>query len=427
MSKMRRPVPREVRLSNGLTLVHLHTANDPISACHLFIPGGTGQEPQEKLGISTLSWSLLLKGTEKRSARQLAEDIESIGASLGAGATHDYAEISCHAISDYFLQALQIMSEALFTSVFIESEIEKEKAALIAAIRSKKESIFSVASESLNTNLFPNHPYARPSSGYEETVKNLTQYDLLDWRRKTMVPNGAILSVASNLPFDEVLKDVEKFFGPTHWPKSKKVISFSKKTLLPKKPVYIQKTEHFEQAYLLIGYPAPPVESDDYIPLKVLSAVLGGGMSARLFQQLREKEGLAYDVGAFYASKKHGSAFVSYMGLQASRLKEAKARILLALEDVRKKKIPLRELNEVKNYVKGTYILDHQTNSQRAHYLGWWRTLGLGPTFDGEYIKRLDRVTPAHVLAAAKRVFSKNTVTIEIIPEKFKKAAGDAA
>jgi predicted Zn-dependent peptidase len=111
------------------------------------------------------------------------------------------------------------------------------------------------------------------------------------------------------------------------------------------------------------------------------------------------------------------------MGLQPSKLEEAKTRILKALDSVRTKKIPIKELNEVKNYIKGTFILDHQTNSQRAHYLGWWKILGLGSGFDRQYIKEVDKVTSESVLRAAKKVLNTPSITVEIYPKKLSEGA----
>ncbi len=411
---------KEAKLSNGLKLIHLHTLNDPISACHLFIPGGSDRETDAQSGLTYLMWSLLTKGTDRRSARQIAEDIESIGASIGAGVTHDYSELSCHAVSEYFLKSLEIMAEVLFRTVYVPSEVEKERSALISGIRAKKESIFTIANESLNNQLYGRHPYARPSSGNEQSVAAITIEHLTKWHKKTVQPDGAVMAVASNWSFDRVKDEIESMFGSRQWKKSAKTaMKTAVKTPAVKSASTERLLEKFEQAYLLIGFAAPAVSEKDYGALKILNACLGGGMSARLFQQLREQEGLAYDVGAFYPSKKCGSAFVTYMGLQPSRLEEAKTRIHSALDEMRNKPITAKELSETKNYIKGTYILDHQTNSQRAHYLGWWKILGLSSDFDKGYISLVDRVTVSDVHRVAKKVLGSPSITVEIYPAKL--------
>jgi len=410
--------PVLLKLSNGVTLIYLETENDPISACHLFLPGGVGEEPVDKSGVTTLRWSLLLKGTKHRNARQLAEDIESLGASIGAGATHDYSEISCHSVSEHFSKTLEIMGEVIFQPVFVPQEVEKEKIALIAAIRSKKESIFSVASEELNKRMFPNHPYGRPSSGEEKSVEKFTVQDLLRAQKNILTPSRAVLAAASNMPVAEVKPLFEKIFGASVWAKTKEKKGRLAESAPNKTPQCVERIEHFEQAFLLTGVSAPSIQSKDYVALKLLNSILGGGMSARLFQQLREKEGLAYDVGSYYPTKLKGSSFVIYMGLQFARLEESKKRIQTLLDDIQKKKVSATELAETKSYMKGTYILDHQTNSQRAHYLGFWHMLGLTAAYDHEYIRKIDAVTAVQIQKAAKKYFGKPFITIEIHPQK---------
>lgn len=413
------PVTRQKRLLNGLTLIHLHTTNDPVSACHLLLPGGSSRESTLKAGATSMLWSLLTKGTEKKSARQIAEEIEGIGASIGAGATHDYSEISCHSISEFFMDSVQIMAEVLFRPAFHPAEIDKEKNAMMAAIRSKKESIFTVASEELNRHLYGKHPYAQATSGTEESVASLTPAHLSAWHKQTVIPNKAVLAIASNISFENILPRISDLFGPKSWKKRAHRSAFKLPPTSPfNKSNTVRMLEKFEQAYLLLGFSAPAIDSKDFIPLKLLNACLGGGMSARLFQQLREKEGLAYDVGSFYASKKAGSAFVVYLGLQPARLDEAKQRITKVLDEIITKRIPVKELSEVKNYIKGTYILDHQTNSQRAHYLGWWHALNLGAGFDRTYLSMVDRVTGDDVLRVARKILGGKSISIEIYPKK---------
>lgn len=408
----------EIKLSNGLTLLHLYTQQDPISACHLFLPGGTSQEQPSQLGLTTLRWTLLLKGTTTRNAKKLAEDIEMLGGSIGAGATHDYSEVSCHSASVYFSSVLKIMAEVLFHPLFKQEEVSKEREALVAAIRSKKESIYSTASEQLNQHLYHNHPYARPNSGVEKTVSKLTADDLHLWNKTALSPNGAILVIATDIPFVKMKKVVFDLFGPSAWSNAKgPSLTKIRQTKAPERASTTRLHEKFEQAYLMMGFPTGGIHSKNYLAVKVLNAALGGGMSTRLFQELREKEGLAYDVGSYYASKLYGSAFVIHMGLQASNLEKARKRIEEILLDVKENGIPEDELRLVKNYLKGTYLLDHQTNSQRAHYLGWWKILGKPTTFDRDYIQKINNVTAKHVRETARELYKKKPIVVEIQPQ----------
>ncbi|MFN0118138.1 MAG: M16 family metallopeptidase [Elusimicrobiota bacterium] len=413
---------KEIRFSNGVTIIYSFTEKNPISACHLFLPQGTGTEPLSKSGVTTLLWSLLLKGTKQRTAKEIAELMESRGASIGAGATHDYSEVSCHSISENFPLVLDLFSEVLFEPLFDKQEVEKERRALIAGIQSKKESIYSIASEELNKFLFENHAYSRPSSGIESTVKELSVEDLNDRHQSILSPHGVVLSIATNHTLKLLLPQLTKIFGSEKWKENKKEKKHGKifETPIPPKSIEFEKSEHFEQAFLMMGFPAAPIASKDYVILKVFNGVLGGGMSTRLFQELREKHGLAYDVGSYYVSKKAGSSWVVYIGLQESRIEEAELKIKEVLNEISSKKIPAKELEEVKSYLKGSFILDHQTSSQIAHYLGWWKILGLRPNFDREYLKKINGVSSQKILTTVKKYLSLPSVTIRILPGKNK-------
>lgn len=403
---------------NGLTVLYRQTQSDPICAAHLLLPFGAAHEPAHQAGITTLSWALLNKGTRTRPARKLAEEIESMGAFIAAGASHDYSEMSCHSISDVFEKTLEIMADMLFEPSFLASEVEKERNALLASIRARKESIFTVTQENLHLHLYRSHPYARPASGHEETVKNLKADDLINWHKKISCPKGAILSLASSIPFESMATTLEGLFGPSRWeqPANDSLGEVTHPVSL-KNAVQQTHRSKFEQAYLMYGFSAPELTSPDYIPLKVLGGILGGGMSARLFQNLREKNGLAYDVGAYYPTRKWGSGFLIYMGLQHSRIKEAKQRILQELARLQNESVPIDEFRQAVNYLKGTFILDHQTNSQRAHYMGWWEILGRGSDFDRVYLEKLDAVTPKDVHAISQRYLSQPYVLIETHPK----------
>jgi predicted Zn-dependent peptidase len=413
---MKKTALHRSRLSNGIRVIYLHTPNDPISACHLFLPDGSAFDSAAKGGLSTLGWSLITKGTKYRNARQIAEDVESMGASIGGGATHDYSEVSCHAVSVDFVKTLAIMSETLLCPSFQPEEIEKERASLIAGIKSKKDSLFTVASERLNATLYGSHPYARSSSGTEQSVSKLTRAHLVQWHKTQIHPNGAVLCVASDIAPKLLQPELERLLGSSAWPRGKQTVRAIPKTKLVAAPKHLRFQEKFEQAFIAIGYSAPGLADKDYLPLKVFNALLGGGMSTRLFQRLREERGLAYDVGSYYASKKAGSSFVIYMGLQAAHVAEALQRIEDLVKETVDKPLPATEVRDVKNYIYGSHILDHQTNNHRARYLGWWSILGMDPNFDFRYPALVQKISGEQIRRVAQKIVKRPSITVEIKP-----------
>ncbi len=413
---MKKSAIHRSRLSNGIRVIYLHTPDDPISAAHLFLSEGSSFDSVAKGGLSTLGWSLITKGTKYRNARQIAEDVESMGASLGGGAGHDYSEVSCHAVSLDFVKTLAIMSETVLYPSFQSEEIEKERASMIAGIKSKKDSLFTVASEKLNAALYGAHPYGRPSTGTEQSVAAITRAGLVQWHKQQVHPNGAVLCVASDIAPKQLGPELERLFGSTVWPRKKMTPRAIPKTKPLSTSKHLKFQEKFEQAFLAIGYSAPALADKDYLSLKIFNALLGGGMSTRLFQRLREERGLAYDVGSYYASKKAGSSFVIYMGLQAVHVPEALQRIHDLVKETLEKPLPAREIRDVKNYIYGSHILDHQTNSHRARYLGWWLILGMDPNFDFRYPALVQKISGEQIRRVAQKIVKRPSVTIDKKP-----------
>lgn len=404
-------------LSNNLKIVYQQTPKNPVSAAHFFFNQGTAGERENERGVTTLMWSLLLKGSKKRNARQLAEDLEAIGAHMSGGASHDNSHASCHAIADYFPKTLEIFAETFFNPTYLPAEVEKEKTALLAAIEAKKESIFSVAQDEMYVHLYHKHPYGIPTIGDKQTIPLLFRDQLNKRHKEIAVPNGTVLSLASPLPFKTLLPQIKRHFGETAWPKARTLSKtelqapskITKQMLMQKHP--------FEQAYLMIGFPAIPISSPDYVPLKLLAITLGGGMSSRLFQSLREERALAYDVGAYLAGRRKGSAFVIYMGLQHAKLDQAREEIFRELKRIQEETISKEELERVKSYFKGSFILDHQTNSQRSYYIGWSVSAGKGTNYDKDFLRTIEKITPASLKRVAQKYLGSSHITVEIVPK----------
>ncbi|MFN3966637.1 MAG: M16 family metallopeptidase, partial [Endomicrobiia bacterium] len=222
-----------------------------------------------------------------------------------------------------------------------------------------------------------------------------------------------IFVVVGNVSFNEVKNTIEKYFR--NIPKGEKpekklpVLYPSQKSIVEKKK--------FEQAYLMIGFIAPEISHEDYIKLKVLNTYLGSGMNSVLFQELREKEGLGYEVHSFYPSRNEKSHFVIYIGLDKTSLEKAKDKIFKIIEELKTQSVEDKKLKEAKTYLTGTYLLDHQTTSKQAWYLGWWEITGRGYQYDQKYIAELNEVRPLDLQDIAKKYFTDNYVVVEVIPE----------
>jgi predicted Zn-dependent peptidase len=166
----------------------------------------------------------------------------------------------------------------------------------------------------------------------------------------------------------------------------------------------------------MVGFPAPAVSKDEYFTLKVLNSLMGGRMTGRLFIELREKLSLAYEVNCAYPSRKQLSKFIIYIGLENKNVKLAEKRINELLSDLKTIPVPESELQDTKNYIRGTYLLERQTIGRRAWYAGWWETMGLGADYDKTYLDKLMSVTSDDIQKASIKYFTDNKITVEVVP-----------
>ena len=402
-------------LSNGLTLVHKQVEPLPIVGIRLFIKLGSINEPAELAGITHLTQILMLKGTKTRAAEQIAIDLESVGGSIGSDSTEDYSEVSVSITSKHFKKAVELLSDIVMNPVFPEQELEKEKSMTLAGIKSRKDTIFNVAVDLLMENLYGKHPYARLTVGTEESVNKITRDDIISWYKKNYGVSNMLVVVVGNVSLSDTKKYLEQYFSGLQ-----KGIAVTRDIPVPelKESKVVVEPVKFEQAYLMYGYLAGEVSSADYTGLKIIDAYLGGGMSSELFQRLREQAGLGYEVDAFYPSRMDKSRFVIYIGLDKSSIGTSKEKITEILNEIKQKPLSTVRFNEIKTYLKGIYLLDHQTASRQAWYYGWWEMLNKGFEYDTKYTDELDKITPDDIVRIANKYFTDKFVCVELQPVK---------
>jgi predicted Zn-dependent peptidase len=223
-----------------------------------------------------------------------------------------------------------------------------------------------------------------------------------------------LISVAGNVKEEVVKKSLEKHFSTVAMGDKFKEPIFN---LNHNKSINNEIKGKFNQAYIFIGYPAPAVNGKDFVTTKVISAILGSRMTSRLFVELREKLGLAYEVNAVYPTRKKDSYFAIYIGLDKKNIKSTLKKIDELLKNFCSVKISKQELKDVKSYIKGIYLLDRQTVNKKSYYNGWREVVGQGYEYDVEYLNDIDKVTTQDDLDVANKIFNGKTVSVIINPQ----------
>ncbi|OLP16908.1 peptidase M16 [Leptolyngbya sp. 'hensonii'] len=380
-----------------------NSAADIISA-RIFIRTGTLWESPQEAGISHLFASVLTKGTEQFSSLEIAERIECTGAGLGADASSDYFLLSLKTVSPDFPEMLDLAGHILRSPTFPENEVDLERRLTLQAIRSQQEQPFTIALDQLRQSIYREHPYALSGLGTIETVSRLTRKDLQHYHQTYFRPDNVIVSIAGRITPEAAIALVDQVFG--NWQIPAEPLSPPSMPRLTYDPQVTTTVQDTKQAIVMLGYPVPSVHSPDYGALKLLNTYLGNGLSSRLFVELREKRGLAYEVSAFYPTRLEASHFVAYMGTAAENTSVALDGLKAEIDRLWTAQLSSGELEAAKNKLLGQYALGKQTNAQIAQTAGWYELLGLGVEFDAQFRNLVTAVTPEEAQAVASRHFS---------------------
>jgi len=403
------PIHRS-QLANGITLLTIANPTADIVSGRFFIPAGSRWETAAQAGLAQLLTSVMMKGTEQLSALAIADRVESVGAGLGAETTTDYIKLSLKTVRSDLVDIFKLAAEVLRTPNFPESQIELERKLILQAIRSQTEQPFNNAYRQLRTALYGEHPYSRSSLGTAATMAQITRQDLVDYHQTHIRPDRLIISLAGRITPSEAIDLVTKVFGDWEIPKSD--IPTLATELVATQPQYQVEHQATQQAIVMLGYLAPAIHDPDCIALKLIDSYLSNGMSSRLFVELREKRGLAYDVSAFYPTRLDTSHFAVYMGTNPINTGIAVSGLRAEVDRLCLESLSAAELQTAKDKLLGQYALGKQTNGQLAQTYGWYELLGLGMDFDMQFSTAIQQLTSAQLQTVANKYLSEPYISI---------------
>jgi zinc protease len=407
------PIHRS-QLANGIVVLTIANPAADIVSGRLFIPAGSRWESAAQSGLAHLLTAVLTKGTERLSAAEIADRVESAGAGLGADATTDYLQLSVKTVKSDLAEIFKLAGQILRTPSFLDEQIELERKLTLQSIRSQTEQPFNNAYRQLRESLYAEHPYARSPLGTADTVGRITRQDLVNYHQTHIRPDRLIVCLAGRITPDEAIELVTQVFGDWEIPTTAMpTLTTSMVTTQPQAQFEHQATQ---QAIVMLGYLAPAMHDPDCIPLKLINSYLGNGMSSRLFVELREKRGLAYEVSAFYPTKLDTSHFAVYMGTAVSNTRVAVSGLRAEVERLCMKPLSAIELQSAKDRLLGQYALGKQTNGQLAQTYGWYELMGLELDFDRQFSEAIQKLSPEQLQIVAEKYLSEPYISI-VSPE----------
>ncbi len=411
-------LPKRSVLTNGLVLLTSEQRALPMVAIELLIDAGSRLEPVHQAGLANLTSRLLTYGTARRNARQISETLDFIGASLTTGASENVASISMTVLKKDLATGLELLAEILTSSTFPRAEIDRQKQAVIGAIKAQEEDPGAVAGRAFAAALFPQSPYGRPVEGTEGSVKSLQAQSLKDFFSRFYRPNRSIISVVGDVSEQEISRALNQALPG--WTKGAASVP-------PPPPATIgapQSTrlhKELTQANIILGHAGVPRRHPDYYAIQVMNYILGGGgFSSRAMDSIRNERGLAYSVYSYFsADQSHGS----FQFVMQTKNESAGEAIRLAQDEIRKlreQSVSEQELSDAKNYLTGSFPLRFDTNRRVAGFLGQVELFGLGLDFANRYGELIGNVTREDVLRVAKQFLQPEKLITVIVGDQKK-------
>ena len=376
----------------------------------VWLTRGSRHESADKSGIAHFVEHMLFKGTATRSAEDIAQAIDSIGGQLDAFTAKEYASYYIKVLDEHLPLAMDILTDIVRNPAFSVEDIEREKKVVVEEIKMVEDTPDDLVHELFTQGFWENHPLGRPILGTRETVESFSAEVLREYFQQAYTARNLIVSAVGNVEHDRVRELVEKGFGSL--PANGSVLGEHAPQVVPK--VLIRNKE-LEQSHLCVGVSSYPQNHDDRYASYLLNTLLGGSMSSRLFQNVREKRGLAYAVFSGLSAYRDAGSFTVYAGCSNDAVGQVIDLVVEELRGVKQTPVPAAELQRAKDHLKGSLMLSLENTASRMSHLArqeiyFDRQFGLDETLQG-----IERVTAADVQRVATDLFRNGSLSATVL------------
>jgi predicted Zn-dependent peptidase len=403
-------------LSNGTRVVLVPHADTAAVTVYAMVEAGSRYETLATNGAAHFIEHLLFKGTTKRpSSMAISRDLDAVGADYNAFTSKDYTGYFVKLPAGKFALATDMLADMLFGSLFRPKDIASERQVINEEIRMYEDNPQSLVEESMEEAMFAGSPLGWRISGTVQTMAGVTRKDLQKFHEHYYVPQRTVLAVAGKFDRAKTLASLERLFGKRRDPKQPPTMFTSFSFPEPAGPRVVAVPKKVEQTQLCLGFPAYGYGHPRLTALYVLSTLLGGTMSSRLFMSVREKKGLAYSIRSSVGSYQDVGDFTIAAGVRTSQATEALRLILKETADLCRKGPTADELHRAKEYIKGKTALALEDSSRLAEWFARQELLEHRIVSPEERMAKVARVTAADVTAAAREVLDVSRLTLGVV------------
>jgi predicted Zn-dependent peptidase len=406
--------PRNIRrevLPNGLILLSEEMDHIRSISIGIWMKSGSRDESPEVNGISHFAEHMVFKGTTSRSAQAIAREVDSIGGNMDAFTGKEVICFNVKVLDEHLPVAVDILSDLVLNPIFDPKDILREKGVILEEIKMDEDNPDYLIHEIFTQNFWKDHPLGKPILGTKETVRSFQQEKLFDFYRQRFVPNNIIISAAGHLNhqrFVDLIK--ERFSGLTsvangyHQPApsvTPRIVTRHKKSL--------------EQVQLCIGVPSHPISHEKRYVSYVLNTVLGGGMSSRLFQKVREEQGLVYSIYSDLNPYRDTGCLMVNAGTSVESARKVVDSVLAEFRELKSTPIPEEELRRAKDQLKGNLMLGLESSTSRMSNLARQEMYFERFFTLDETVEQIEAVTAEEVIGMANQLFQSDRVAITVL------------
>src|ERR1039458_3467321 len=402
---------RHTVLPNGLIVLTERMDHLRSVAMGVWIKSGSRCEPAETNGISHFVEHMLFKGTRSRTAQHIAREMDSIGGNLDAFTGKETICFNVKSLSDHVPIALDVLADLVLNPVFAPSDIERERGVILEEIKIDEDNPDVLVQELFTQSFWKGHPLGWPILGTTETVARLDKQQLVDYHGDRFHGGNMVFSAAGNLDHDQFVEAVTGKFSALAGGQTLSEMPAPE----PSARIVMRNKKSLEQVQICLGVPAPPITDENRYAALILNTVLGGGMSSRLFQTIREERGMAYSIYSDLSPCRDTGTLCIFAGTSVGKGLEVGQLILEEFRKLKQGLLSTEELTRAKDQVKGNILLGMESSNARMANLARQEMYFHEFISIDEIIARISAVDAAQVQAMAQQLFDPARITVTLL------------
>lgn len=411
------PAAVRATLPNGLTVILQPSSRLPLVDFQVVVRAGAVNDPVGKDGLAHLTAELLTQGAGKRSAKQLADDIEFVGGDLTASAGAEAFTVSCEVLRKDYATGLELFRDCIVSPTFAAEEFSRKQDEALGEIASNRNEPSVIAEQAFNEYLWGPSPLGRPAIGREKSVRALVREDVADFHRRFVAPNRATLVIVGDIDPAKTLADIQAAFAT--WPRSTEPLRDPYASPAQVRGLQIRVVDKPEatQAQIRLGCIAFPRNHPDWFPVQLANTILGDGFTSRLVNSVRVEKGLTYSIGSSFRTYRAAGAFRVSTFTRNEKLRPCMDAVLAEVGKLASEGPTQAEFDKARNYLMGQYPLGLQAPDDLAGEIATNEFYGLDPEFIENYDANVKAVTMDDCRRVLKQYFCVNDLRIVVVTQ----------